>query len=107
MGGQPRRLTPSELACMFDTTSLFWEHWLNHSTHVGRWREMVSRSAVTLKLMTYAPGPAGCPGVSMSLATPTSSPSGSASIAWVGRPGISVTGTTILPHVIWQPEGSY
>ncbi len=55
MGGQPRRLAPGELARMFNTTSLFWHNWLNHSTYVGRWREMVSRSAVTLKLMTYAP----------------------------------------------------
>jgi len=55
MGGQPRRLAPSELARMFDTTSLFWHNWLNRSTYTGRWREIVSRSAVTLKLMTYAP----------------------------------------------------
>jgi GH15 family glucan-1,4-alpha-glucosidase len=55
LGGQPRRLTPSELARMFDTKSLFWHNRLNHSTYVGRWREMVSRSVVTLKLMTYAP----------------------------------------------------
>jgi GH15 family glucan-1,4-alpha-glucosidase len=55
MGGQPRRLAPSELARMFDTTSLFWHNWLDRSTYTGRWREIVSRSAVTLKLMTYAP----------------------------------------------------
>ncbi|HJY56308.1 MAG TPA: hypothetical protein VJ418_08000 [Streptosporangiaceae bacterium] len=55
MGGRPRRLAPSELARMFDTTSLFWHNWLNRSTYTGRWREIVSRSAVTLKLMTYAP----------------------------------------------------
>jgi GH15 family glucan-1,4-alpha-glucosidase len=55
MGGQPRRLAPSELARMFDTTSLFWHNWLNRPTCTGRWREIVSRSAVTLKLMTYAP----------------------------------------------------
>jgi GH15 family glucan-1,4-alpha-glucosidase len=55
MGGQPRRLAPSELARMFHTTSLFWHNWLNQSTYAGRWREIVSRSAVTLKLMTYAP----------------------------------------------------
>ena len=29
--------------------------WLDRSTYTGRWREMVTRSAMTLKLMTYAP----------------------------------------------------
>ncbi|HEX6540897.1 MAG TPA: glycoside hydrolase family 15 protein [Ktedonobacterales bacterium] len=33
----------------------FWRKWLSRSTYQGRWREMVSRSAMTLKLMTYAP----------------------------------------------------
>jgi GH15 family glucan-1,4-alpha-glucosidase len=36
-------------------THRFWRNWLNRSTYNGRWREMVSRSAMTLKLMTYAP----------------------------------------------------
>ena len=33
----------------------FWRGWLHRSTYRGRWREMVARSAMTLKLMTYAP----------------------------------------------------
>jgi GH15 family glucan-1,4-alpha-glucosidase len=33
----------------------FWRHWLDGSTYTGRWREMVSRSAMMLNLMTYAP----------------------------------------------------
>jgi GH15 family glucan-1,4-alpha-glucosidase len=36
-------------------TGQFWRDWLSRSTYHGRWREMVSRSAMTLKLMTYAP----------------------------------------------------
>jgi hypothetical protein len=37
MGGQPRRLAPSELARMFDATSLFWHNWLNrHAAGSGR-----------------------------------------------------------------------
>jgi GH15 family glucan-1,4-alpha-glucosidase len=36
-------------------TGTFWRDWLSHSTYRGRWREIVSRSAMTLKLMTYAP----------------------------------------------------
>ena len=33
----------------------FWRSWLRQSTYTGRWREMLQRSAITLKLMTYAP----------------------------------------------------
>jgi GH15 family glucan-1,4-alpha-glucosidase len=55
MGGQPRRLPPSELIGLFDDTSRFWRDWLSRSTYTGRWRDVVSRSAMTLKLMTYAP----------------------------------------------------
>jgi GH15 family glucan-1,4-alpha-glucosidase len=33
----------------------FWQSWVKRSTYHGRWREMVTRSAITLKLMTYAP----------------------------------------------------
>ena len=37
------------------TPRAFWKRWLRRSTYTGRWREMVDRSAMTLKLMTYAP----------------------------------------------------
>lgn len=40
---------------MFLDTVNFWRSWLDRSTYRGRWREMVNRSAMTLKLMTYAP----------------------------------------------------
>ena len=43
---------PSEL---LDETGEFWRRWLRQSTYTGRWRETVQRSAITLKLMTYAP----------------------------------------------------
>ena len=39
----------------FQQTSLFWQRWLAHCQYDGRWREMVHRSALTLKLLTYAP----------------------------------------------------
>jgi GH15 family glucan-1,4-alpha-glucosidase len=55
MGGAPRRLTAAELHRMLDETSQFWREWVQRSTYRGRWREMVSRSAITLKLLTYAP----------------------------------------------------
>jgi GH15 family glucan-1,4-alpha-glucosidase len=51
----PRRRSPDELLAMFTDTARFWRRWLAGSTYRGRWREMVNRSAVTLKLMTYAP----------------------------------------------------
>ncbi|MDX6628096.1 MAG: hypothetical protein QOH00_342 [Gaiellales bacterium] len=37
-----------------DTVS-FWRRWIGQSTYRGRWREVVERSAITLKLLTYLP----------------------------------------------------
>ena len=53
--GPPRTMTPEELLGLFTQTARFWRGWLGRSTYRGRWREMVARSAITLKLMTYAP----------------------------------------------------
>ncbi|MEU6346304.1 glycoside hydrolase family 15 protein [Streptomyces sp. NPDC046977] len=39
----------------FEATVRYWRHWLSKSRYRGRWREMVHRSALTLKLLTYAP----------------------------------------------------
>jgi GH15 family glucan-1,4-alpha-glucosidase len=36
-------------------TSEVWRRWLAKSRYTGRWREMVDRSAITLKLLTYRP----------------------------------------------------
>ncbi|MGI9539684.1 MAG: glycoside hydrolase family 15 protein, partial [Miltoncostaeaceae bacterium] len=33
----------------------YWRRWLSHCNYRGRWREMVERSAITLKLCTYSP----------------------------------------------------
>jgi GH15 family glucan-1,4-alpha-glucosidase len=51
----PRRLTTGELDSCFQDTVRAWRSWLAHSTYQGRWRDMVNRSAITLKLLTYAP----------------------------------------------------
>jgi GH15 family glucan-1,4-alpha-glucosidase len=50
-------LLPSdaEVAAEFDATVAYWRDWLRGSRYSGRWREMVDRSALTLKLLTYAP----------------------------------------------------
>jgi len=53
--GPPRDIRVAEVQQLFDDTAAFWKSWLSRSTYTGRWREMLGRSAITLKLMTYAP----------------------------------------------------
>jgi len=53
--GPPREMRVAEISALFDETVRFWRSWLAGSTYTGRWREAVQRSAITLKLMTYAP----------------------------------------------------
>jgi len=36
-------------------TILFWRNWISRSHYKGRWREMVHRSALILKLLTFEP----------------------------------------------------
>nr|WP_064569984.1 glycoside hydrolase family 15 protein [Gordonia sp. LAM0048] len=36
-------------------TVAFWQDWVSRSSYTGRWREMVHRSALTLKLLTHEP----------------------------------------------------
>jgi GH15 family glucan-1,4-alpha-glucosidase len=55
MGGPPRRVHHDEIQRLLRETVTFWRDWLHKSTYRGRWREMVARSAMTLKLMQYAP----------------------------------------------------
>ena len=45
----------AEAEDQFETTVRFWRNWLAGSRYHGRWREMVHRSALVLKLLTYAP----------------------------------------------------
>jgi GH15 family glucan-1,4-alpha-glucosidase len=40
---------------MFMKTVDYWRRWLSQSTYSGRWREMVERSALALKLLTFEP----------------------------------------------------
>jgi GH15 family glucan-1,4-alpha-glucosidase len=39
----------------FKNTIEYWRNWLSKSTYKGRWREMVHRSVLTLKLLTFEP----------------------------------------------------
>jgi len=68
MGGQPRAIEAAELQRLTDDTAAYWKAWLRRSTYTGRWREMVTRSAMTLKLMTYEP--TGAPVAAATLGLP-------------------------------------
>ena len=54
-GEMPVPHSDAEIAAEFDATVAYWRRWLGRSRYSGRWREMVDRSALTLKLLTYAP----------------------------------------------------
>ena len=51
----PRAYSEEVTREAFENTVEFWRRWLSKSHYQGRWREMVNRSALTLKLLTYAP----------------------------------------------------
>lgn len=57
VGGElaPRGCAHEEAEQEFSSTVRYWRDWLSASRYRGRWREMVHRSALTLKLLTYAP----------------------------------------------------
>jgi GH15 family glucan-1,4-alpha-glucosidase len=40
---------------LFDRTVEYWRRWLGRCTYMGRWREMVHRSCLALKLLTFEP----------------------------------------------------
>lgn len=40
---------------LFTDTVAYWRNWLRQCTYTGRWREVVHRSALALKLLTYEP----------------------------------------------------
>ena len=54
-GYEPRRFTEGEATEAFAHTVSFWRNWIAKSRYRGRWREMVHRSALTLKMLTYKP----------------------------------------------------
>jgi len=50
-----RRFDVEECERLFHETMAYWRSWLSKCQYHGRWREMVNRSALTLKLLTYEP----------------------------------------------------
>lgn len=55
-GSEANLLIPEESGeDAFRRTVDFWKRWLAQCTYTGRWREMVQRSALILKLLTYEP----------------------------------------------------
>ena len=52
---EPKHFEPAEVLDAAQKTIDHWQRWLLKSTYTGRWREYVQRSAMTLRLMTYAP----------------------------------------------------
>ncbi|HEX2045411.1 MAG TPA: glycoside hydrolase family 15 protein, partial [Gaiellaceae bacterium] len=51
----PRPYSEEETRALFTETVDYWRRWISRSRYRGRWREMVDRSALTLKLLTYQP----------------------------------------------------
>jgi GH15 family glucan-1,4-alpha-glucosidase len=48
------KLEAAKVEARFYETSRFWRDWIGRSNYTGRWREMVDRSALVLKLLTSA-----------------------------------------------------
>jgi GH15 family glucan-1,4-alpha-glucosidase len=48
-------LKDSEAHALFTHTVRYWRRWISKCTYTGRWREMVYRSALVLKLLTFEP----------------------------------------------------
>jgi GH15 family glucan-1,4-alpha-glucosidase len=51
----PRAYSEGETREAYERTIGYWRRWLAQSRYRGRWREMVHRSALTLKLLSYQP----------------------------------------------------
>jgi len=52
---ETRKHSEDETRELFERTVAYWRGWLKQCRYQGRWREMVHRSALTLKLLTYQP----------------------------------------------------
>jgi GH15 family glucan-1,4-alpha-glucosidase len=52
---EPMAVSEEDAQRLLDETLAYWRRWLSRCTYRGRWREMVYRSVLTLKLLTFAP----------------------------------------------------
>ncbi len=48
-------IAPSQATELFKKTVKYWRNWLSRCIYRGRWREIVERSALVLKLLTFEP----------------------------------------------------
>ncbi|WP_369148927.1 glycoside hydrolase family 15 protein [Streptomyces sp. R44] len=55
------------LRAAFDAVRAFWHEWISRCSYRGRWQQQVNRSAITLKLLTYAPSGAPVAAATMGL----------------------------------------
>jgi GH15 family glucan-1,4-alpha-glucosidase len=53
--GSGYAVAPEHMEELFQETVGYWNRWLARCTYRGRWREIVHRSALTLKLLTFEP----------------------------------------------------
>jgi GH15 family glucan-1,4-alpha-glucosidase len=53
--GSPHPLEMGEVQDLVAATLQYWQRWIRRSRYRGRYREMVERSALTLKLLVYQP----------------------------------------------------
>ena len=55
----PNHVTPDVTTAVLDTqqhdTQSYWFKWISQNQYKGRWREVVSRSLMILKLLTFEP----------------------------------------------------
>ena len=54
-GGCGQPLSEDDAEALFTHTLRYWRRWIGRCTYRGRWREIVARSALALKLLTYEP----------------------------------------------------
>jgi GH15 family glucan-1,4-alpha-glucosidase len=65
--GSPEPFSEAAAEACFDETVAYWRKWVARSQYTGRWREMVNRSALALKLLTYEPSGAILAAITTSL----------------------------------------
>src|SRR5262245_17282651 len=51
--GNERNVNDERATSLLDDTVTFWHRWIGRCSYRGRWREVVQRSALTLKLLTF------------------------------------------------------